>query len=244
MTTSSFRDVEQLSAYLDGQLSGAEKARLEARLKSDPALAALLDDLRQAQALLRRAPHRRAPHNFTLTPKMAGIRPPVPRVVPALSWASAVAMLLFVCTFSYGLIGQLGISAAPRLAASEHYGIGGGPAMAATMAPAATQAPIFPAAATQQPLGTQSADTAVQQLTNGTELPTATPEVSTMKAFVETPTLETRAVQSPGVALRPRSELVHPWPYLWLGLAVVLVLAALIVRWSSRRSFLRKHKSG
>ena len=48
MTTPSFGDVEQLSAFLDGQLAQAEKTRLEARIQSDPAFAAALADLRQA----------------------------------------------------------------------------------------------------------------------------------------------------------------------------------------------------
>ncbi|MDP2994328.1 MAG: hypothetical protein Q8N46_04310, partial [Anaerolineales bacterium] len=117
MTTPSFRDVEQLSASLDGQLSQAEKTRLEARIQLDPALAATLADLRQARAILRRTPKRRLPRNFTLTSKMAGIRPPVPRLVPAFSWASAVAMLLFVCTLGTNLLGRLSFGAAAPLMA-------------------------------------------------------------------------------------------------------------------------------
>ncbi len=38
MNQPTFRDVEQLSAYLDGQLPPAEAARLETRLKTDPQL--------------------------------------------------------------------------------------------------------------------------------------------------------------------------------------------------------------
>ena len=81
MTTPSRRDLEQLSAYLDGQLSQSDRARLEIRIKSDAGLAAALEELRQTRAFLRRTPQRHAPRNFTLTPGMAGIRPPVPRLV-------------------------------------------------------------------------------------------------------------------------------------------------------------------
>lgn len=128
MNTTTFRDLERLSAYLDGQLPQAEKTRLQSRLAADPALAAALEELRQTRTVLRRTPQRRAPRNFTLTPKMAGIRPPVPRAAPALSWASAVAMLLFVCTLGGNLLGPLSLSAAaPRMAVAPEYGIGGGP---------------------------------------------------------------------------------------------------------------------
>ncbi len=122
MSTPSFRDIELLSAYLDRELSQKEKTRLVARIVKEPELARALEDMRQTRSMLRQTPHRKAPRNFTLTPKMAGIRPPVPRVVPALSWASAVAMLLFICTLGYNFLtvgGSLS-AAAPR--AADNYG--------------------------------------------------------------------------------------------------------------------------
>jgi hypothetical protein len=106
--------------------------------------------------MLRQTPRRKAPRNFTLTPKMVGIRPPVPRVVPALSWGSAVAMVMFVCTLGYNLIssGAFG-AAAPK--ASDISGIAQAPAAAtaapATMAPAtaAPAAPLAPATSPSAP---------------------------------------------------------------------------------------------
>ena len=47
------RDVELLSAYLDGQLKPSDSARLESRLKSEPELVSVMDDLRAARNLLR-----------------------------------------------------------------------------------------------------------------------------------------------------------------------------------------------
>ena len=94
----SFRDVELLSAYLDGQLSPPDSARLESRLSSDASLRAALHDLRSARGLLRQLPQRRAPRNFTLTPKMAGIKPPTPRAYPTLRFATVLATLLFIAT--------------------------------------------------------------------------------------------------------------------------------------------------
>ncbi len=122
-----FRDIEQLSAYLDGQLPQAETTSLESRLGADPALAAALEELRQARAVLRRTPRRRAPRNFTLTPQMAGIRPPLPRAVPAFSWASAVAMLLFIFTLGANWLGQVSLGASAPMMAAAPANIGGGP---------------------------------------------------------------------------------------------------------------------
>jgi hypothetical protein len=118
--TPSFRDVEKLSAYLDGQLKPSEITRLEARLQSDPELASVLKDLRQARGLLRQLPQRRAPRNFTLTPKMVGQKPPLPRTYPVFRFATVLATLLLFFTFATNFM-------APRLVrtAAPPYGIGG-----------------------------------------------------------------------------------------------------------------------
>ena len=215
MTNLSFRDMEQLSASLDGQLPQAEMTRLEARIQSDPALAAALADLRQARAILRRTPKRSLPHNFTLTPKMAGIKPPIPRLVPALSWASAVAMLLFVFTLGANLLGQISFGAAtPMMAAApmtnEGYGVGGGPA--------ATQPPAMD--------NTQASPTAESLVATTSE--TIPPGGNRNAAPAATPT--------PKAA----PELVNIWLYIWLGLAAVLIAAALLIRRASVQAFRRK----
>jgi hypothetical protein len=215
MTKPSFRDVEQLSASLDGQLSKADKTRLEARFQSDPALATVLADLHQARAILRRTPKRRLPRNFTLTPKMAGIKPPVPRMVPALSWASAVAMLVFVSTLGMNLLGQLSFGASsPMLAAApmtnEGFGRGGGPAD--------TQAP------------------GLDTLQN-----TPTPETLVMTVPESTPAGGTNLVVPPTTsAEKATTRPVNIWPTIWLGLAVVLIAAAILIRRASILAFRRK----
>ena len=151
--TPSFRDVELLSAYLDGQLKPSQKASLESRIASNPELYTALEELRQARSLLRQIPSRRAPRNFTLTPKMAGLKPPLPRSYPVFRFASVVATLLLFLSFAANFM-------APRLvtqAISVPYGIGGGgggeaelqePAMAleAPPEPVEPAAPAAPAA--------------------------------------------------------------------------------------------------
>ena len=99
------RDLELLSAYLDGQLSPSDSARLESRIASDPRLRSALDNLRITRSLLRQLPSRRAPRNFTLTPQMAGVEPPTPRLVPVFRFATALATFLFIITLAVnGLI--------------------------------------------------------------------------------------------------------------------------------------------
>ncbi len=97
------RDYEQLSAYLDGQLSPIEQTRLEERLRGNSELRSALDELSRTRSLLRMAPRRRAPRNFTLTPEMVQPRRKSLRdyfnLFPALSFASAVATLALIATF-------------------------------------------------------------------------------------------------------------------------------------------------
>lgn len=120
--TPSFRDVEKLSAYLDGQLKPSEIARLESRLQAEPELASILKDLRQTRALLRRLPQRQAPRNFILTPKMVGQKPPLPRTYPAFRFTTVLATLLLFFTFATNFV----LSATPMPYGRGGSGGGGG----------------------------------------------------------------------------------------------------------------------
>ncbi len=66
--TPSDHDFDLLSAYLDGELSSREAEALEQRLREDPVLVDVLDDLRATVALLNDLPPLKAPRNFTLDP--------------------------------------------------------------------------------------------------------------------------------------------------------------------------------
>jgi len=113
------RDSELLSAYLDGELKPSDSKRLETRLKSDPDLVSVLNDLHATRSLLRKLPSRKAPRNFTLTREMVGQSPPLPRAYPIFRLATVVATLLFF--FSFG-INSFGSQLASQPFA---YGIGG-----------------------------------------------------------------------------------------------------------------------
>jgi anti-sigma factor RsiW len=138
-----FRDIEQLSSYLDGQLSPSESTRLESRIASDPELASAYNDIRAARSILRKLPSRKAPRNFTLTRQMVGLKPPLPRSYSFFRFSTAFATVLLMCTFATNLIApniSLGASA-PAPVAQESYSVGGGPA--ATEAPMAAAAPAL-----------------------------------------------------------------------------------------------------
>ncbi len=221
-TQLSFRDVERLSAYLDGQLPQAEAARLRTRLESDPELAALLVELREARTVLRRTPQRRAPRNFTLTPRMAGIRPPVPRAVPALSWASVAAVLMFVFTLGGNLLTQIPLGASAPMMAAAPSGMGGAADEAYA---AATEV------ATEAPVQENAIDT----------YGTATPEMYALTAPEATTAPDARSAEPPnGDQAAKTAEPVSPWLIIWPGLALLLGGAALLLRWQRQLAFKRK----
>lgn len=141
------RDIELLSSYLDGQLKPSESARLEARLATDRDLRAVLDDLRSTRNLLRQLPARKAPRNFTLTPKMVGKNPPLPRAYPAFRFVTALASLLLFFTVGLNFL-------APQLASqSPAFGMGGGgaPEVFSAQAPETTESAVEEAPAAEPP---------------------------------------------------------------------------------------------
>jgi hypothetical protein len=98
---------EQLSAYLDGALSPADQARLEALLATDPDLHERLEGLQRTVALIQALPRVQAPRNFLLTPAM--VAPPRTRpsprrwLAPALTFATAASAFLCVMLLAGGL---------------------------------------------------------------------------------------------------------------------------------------------
>ncbi len=94
-------DWEILSAYLDGQASVKEQEKIKQKLATEPDLQRALDELQRTKMVLRSAPRRRVPHNFTLSPSMVPQRKPFFRLVPTLSFASGLAVLLLVLTFTF-----------------------------------------------------------------------------------------------------------------------------------------------
>lgn len=117
------RDTELLSAYLDNQLSAAERAKLERRLQADSELRAALDGLRHVKTRLADLPKVKPPRNFTLTPQMVGQKGLTQSrgssLIPALNWATAIAAVLFAVLIATDLSGGRRLTSAQPVAAPE-----------------------------------------------------------------------------------------------------------------------------
>lgn len=99
------QDFEQLSAYLDQQLSLADKTKLEARLGREPDLQKTLADLRLTRRMLRSLPTVKPPRNFTLTRAQAqATARPRFQLFPALRLATALAGFAFVFLLAVDLL--------------------------------------------------------------------------------------------------------------------------------------------
>lgn len=219
------RDAALLSDYLDGQLSPAESRRLEERFKADAGFAAMAQDMRQARNVLRHLPARRAPKNFMLTAKMAGVKPPLPRLFPVFRFASALAAVLFLFTFglnfSVPFAASMRASAPAQSFAVEDAGLCAG----CTSELPAAQAPA--AGGNAMPTGTAEVSTFLAQ-------PNEQDMQSAPTLAVEQPAPQQKSAP-PGVVdagALPGAGLSLP-AVLQLGLLFVAVLsgaAALLVR--------------
>lgn len=227
MRTPSWRDVELLSAYLDGRLSSRQQARLEARLERQVVLRQTLEGLRQTRALLRRVPPRRAPRNFTLTPRLIGLRPPLPRLVPALRWATLTALLLFFVSLTAPYL--MPLVSAPKTAPAA-------PVMeAATSAPESLAAPAPAESPDDLALATATSEPSLRALA-ASPSPTAEAEG---QAFLlgEGPAQEQPARQTLPSFLRPLQRLL-------LALAVLCFGLSLYMSWHRRCIFRRSFRDG
>ncbi|HEY4666899.1 MAG TPA: hypothetical protein VIH26_06310 [Anaerolineales bacterium] len=96
----STRDMEQLSAYLDGRLERSEAARLEARLSQDSQLRLELQELRATVRVLSSLPRIRPPRSFTLQPQAVGRH----TGYPFLQLGTALATLSFLVVVGADLL--------------------------------------------------------------------------------------------------------------------------------------------
>jgi hypothetical protein len=97
------RDWQELSEYIDQQLSSRAQMRLEARLQTEPLLRRALEDIRRNRVLLLSQTRLPVPCNFTLTPQMVNIRRANP-AYPVFRLAAAMASILLVLVLAGDLI--------------------------------------------------------------------------------------------------------------------------------------------
>lgn len=186
--TPSERDLELLSAYLDGELTDREREALEKRLAQDGTLRATLQSLRDTVALVRDLPPLKAPRNFTLDPAVYG-RPvrwwqrwftlgTVLQISGALG--AAASMVLIVAAFL--LSSQ---EAAPQLARDEAVSVG---FVAQTASPSPAVQPTLLSTPTLSPTQESFVVGEVQQeetfALDSASVPTASPLPPTPAAFV------------------------------------------------------------
>jgi hypothetical protein len=230
--TTSFRDVELLSAYLDGQLNRSDSAVLESRLASEASLRGLLDDLRVSRRILHDLPKRGAPRNFLLTPRMAGLKPPEPGSYPIFRLATGLAFLLFIASFAVNGFAPV---SAPHLAAVPAFGLGGGAAAPQEAAPVASAAPLQ----SLSPLSASPTETSGAAKNNTTGV-LGTPALGIAPGAIQPTPLN--SLPQPDQA-RTINQEEPPVPVVWqLGLGMVALicgLAAWLLRRGNDRNFRR-----
>lgn len=106
----STRDLELLSAYIDGELSARGLARLLARLEREPGLKQALEEMKAVVQQMGALPEAPLPRSFTLTPEAAGIRSR-PRAYPVFQLATALAAIAFVALVGLDtVVGQFSLA--------------------------------------------------------------------------------------------------------------------------------------
>lgn len=111
--TPSERDLELLSAYLDGELSDRDKEAIDQRLVEDASLREALNDLRGTVLLVRQLPRLKAPRSFALDPAI---------YTPKQPWWKQLWTLGTVLQAT----GALGAAAAVLLVAAAFFATGTG----------------------------------------------------------------------------------------------------------------------
>jgi hypothetical protein len=93
------RNLEALSAYLDGELQVNERAQIEKMLEQDEDLKSWYEEIKRTRLVLRNTPTLRAPRNYFLTPDMVGQTGKSKWAFPVFRFASAFAALLLVLLY-------------------------------------------------------------------------------------------------------------------------------------------------
>jgi negative regulator of sigma E activity len=110
---------EQLSAYLDGELSDEQARRVEQALRDDPRLARELADLKAARDLVRSLPPHKAPEDFaaTLMDKAERLRlmAPLPGAAAkwSINWASLATAALVLIAVGIGVVVTVSLTLTP-----------------------------------------------------------------------------------------------------------------------------------
>ncbi len=126
--------VEMLSAFLDNQVSLAERVRVESHLRTCAACRGELQSLHRTAALLRALPRVAVPHAFTLSEASAGVRRPEPRS----AWLGGLARGFGAVT-AIALVAVVAVTMSRQPAATPSGSVARSAPTAAAAAPAAAK---------------------------------------------------------------------------------------------------------
>ncbi len=99
----SSRELQFLSAYLDGELSKKDQKRVEILLSDHPAASHSLEKLQYSKSVLKLLPVHKVPRNFTITIEEVD-RPLIPALAGVLRYASAVSAVLLAVVLAFDFI--------------------------------------------------------------------------------------------------------------------------------------------
>jgi hypothetical protein len=243
----SHRDLEAISAYLDGQLTKREQVRLEARLQKEPGLREAYEQLHHTRAVLRRLPVMRAPRNFTLTQQMVKARKSPAPAYPVLRLASVLATLMFVLVMVGDLMTPRGVALAPVLESPAEEGATLMQVPTVTEEAFLEAAPAAEADAESQKTMTEDQVEGETEAAPGMmELAAATPEPT--EAVLRAPPAAgaepTVGADSPEADTQERETVLSPSPTrnYWRIFEVIFALAALATGLAA--AFLRRGTAG
>ncbi len=106
------RELEMLSAYIDGELKPGQIRKVEARLEADPAFREALQDLQALSRSLRALPTVKPPRSFILSKEMMGLVER-PAGYPILRLATALAAFAFVVLVGFDVFSSMVSGAMP-----------------------------------------------------------------------------------------------------------------------------------
>lgn len=202
---------ENLSPFLDRQLTPGEQARVTRHLQECPDCRAELQSLRQTVAILRATPAVKPPRTFFI-PASEGVRPrQVQRNRLAygyLQFATAVATVLLLLVVSGDALLRLGVARSPRQVMAPNVGItatgrgGEVPEAMPTAAPALQTTESAPGVLGAVP--PPAAQTGVVTMLAQAPLPDQASQTGTAEAVVDSQALSAKAAPSQTFA-RPAS---------------------------------------
>ena len=243
MTQQEHPTTEQLSAFLDKQLTHQEQAFFDAHLQSCQRCQGVLAELRRTVVLLHAMPQPKLPRSFTLPatiPQLASTRPqPARRVLPstlrrAMRTISTLAAAVAVIFILSGLLtNHLNTSGSASTAApvTSTYGNSNGSSHTSTE-PNVTQA---------SPTTSNTPKAAASQVINGhqTGTPAASPAATTPTPEATSPSQNVgKGVPTNPPTLPPFLDIGQPAGRLVLGALLLLVSIAGIIATRRRRNII------